>query len=224
MPSATETSPNPPRLRSIAERWNRKFHYYSGLFLLFFMWLFAFTGLILNHPTWRFPESWNNRHETNYVTQITSLAPELKTDLDQAHAIMKQLAIDGDILWTATRTNPNIFEFQVRRPGHYFFLKADLAQNTVTIRHAEVNLWGVMKVLHVFSGRQIDDPRQTRDWALTTLWAFTMDAVAAGLIFMVLSSLYMWYELPQKRLPGAIALGLGTLICALFCVGLRWLF
>ncbi len=49
-----------------------------------------------------------------------------------------------------------------------------------------------------------------------------MDAVAAGLIFMVLSSLYMWLQLPQKRLPGAIALGLGSLICGLFCFGLRW--
>ena len=51
-----------------------------------------------------------------------------------------------------------------------------------------------------------------------------MDAVAAGMIFMVLSSLYMWWELPQKRVPGAVALGLGSLICGLFCVGLRWVF
>jgi len=51
-----------------------------------------------------------------------------------------------------------------------------------------------------------------------------MDAVAAGLIFLVLSSLYMWLEFPQKRLPGAIFLGLGSLICGLFFVGLRWLF
>ena len=87
-----------------------------------------------------------------------------------------------------------------------------------------VNLWGVMKVLHVFSGVQLDDPRQSRDWALTTVWAYSMDAVAAGLIFMVLSSLYMWWELPQKRLLGAVVLGLGSLICGLFCIGLRWLF
>ena len=70
----------------------------------------------------------------------------------------------------------------------------------------------------------IDDPRNTRDWALTSLWAYSMDAVAAGLIFMVLSSVYMWLELPQKRLLGAVVLGLGSIICALFCVGLRWLF
>jgi hypothetical protein len=87
-----------------------------------------------------------------------------------------------------------------------------------------VNLWGVMKVLHVFSGASLDDPRQSRDWRLTTVWAYSMDAVAAGLIFMVLSSLYMWWELPQKRLLGAVILSLGSLICGLFCIGLRWLF
>jgi hypothetical protein len=137
---------------------------------------------------------------------------------------MRQLGIKGEILWTTTRANTDQFDFQVRRPGHYYFIKADLAQNRVTLRHSEVNLWGVMKVLHVFSGASLDDPRQSRDWALTTVWAYSMDVVAAGLIFMVLSSLYMWWELPRKRLLGAVILGLGSLICGLFCVGLRWLF
>ena len=66
--------------------------------------------------------------------------------------------------------------------------------------------------------------RQSRDWTLTTVWAYSMDAIAAGLIFMVLSSLYMWWELPQKRLYGVVALGLGSVVCGLFCLGLRWLF
>lgn len=206
------------------ERWNRKLHYYSGLFLLFFLWLFAITGLVLNHPTWGFAESWTKRTEANSEHAIAALGAELRTDLDQAREIMRQLGIQGEILWTTTRTDVRQFEFQVRRPGHYYFIKADLAQNRVTLRHSEVNVWGVMKVLHVFSGVQLDDPRQSRDWTLTSVWAFAMDAVAAGLILMVLSSLYMWWELPQKRVAGAMVLGLGTLICGLFCWGLRWLF
>ena len=51
-----------------------------------------------------------------------------------------------------------------------------------------------------------------------------MDAVAAGLIIMVLSSVYMWYELPEKRGVGAIILSFAILSCGLFCVGLRWLY
>jgi len=229
MPSATEpTAQARPtgasRFGADVARWNRKLHFYAGLFLLFFVWLFAFSGLLLNHPTWGFHESWNNRKETNYEREIAAPGPELKGDLAQARAILGQLGIEGEILWTTTRTDTNKFEFQVRRPGHFFFLKADLARNRVAVRKAEVNLWGVTKVLHAFTGVQMDDARNTRDWALTSLWAFAMDAVAAGLIFMVLSSLYMWYELPQKRCRGAIVLALGVLCCGLFCFGLRWLF
>jgi len=229
MPSATEPSDpgkslGASRFRAGFERWNRKLHFYAGLFLLFFVWLFAFSGLLLNHPSWSFAESWNNRKETNYEREITAPGPEVKGDLGQAHEILRQLGIEGEILWTTTRTNANQFDFQARRPGHFFFIKADLAQQRVTVRHSVVNLWGVIKVLHTFTGVQMDDARQNRDWALTSVWAFSMDAVAAGLIFMVLSSLYMWFELPQKRLPGAVVLGLGSLICGLFCMGLRWLF
>jgi hypothetical protein len=81
-----------------------------------------------------------------------------------------------------------------------------------------------MKFFHVFSGNVADDARNHRDWALTYLWAYSMDAVAAGLIFMVLSSVYMWLRLPQKRRTGGIVLALGCLSCGLFCLGLRWLF
>jgi hypothetical protein len=229
MPSATEPtvpgkSPNVPRFRARFERWNRKLHFYAGLFLLLFLWLFAFSGLLLNHPTWSFAESWNNRKERNYEREITAPGPEVKGDLGQTREILRQLGIEGEIMWTTTRMDANQFDFQVRRPGHFFFIKADFAKKRVSVRQDDVNLWGVIKVLHTFTGVQMDDPRNSRDWALTSLWAFSMDAVAAGLIFMVLSSVYMWLELPQKRVPGAVVLGLGALSCGLFCVGLRWLF
>ena len=211
-------------MRAGFEHWNRKLHFYAGLFLLFFIWLFALSGLLLNHPTWSFAESWKNRKESSVEREITAPGPEVKGDLGQAREILRQLGIEGEILWTTTRTNANQFDFQVRRPGHFFFIKADLTQKRVTMRQADVNLWGVMKVLHTFTGVSMDDSRQSRDWALTSVWAVSMDAVAVGMIFMILSSLYMWFELPQKRRLGAIVLGLGALTCGLFCIGLRWLF
>src|SRR6266446_3141046 len=126
MPSATEpiaqgNSPKAPRSRARFEHWNRKLHFYAGLFLLFFLWLFAFSGLLLNHPSWSFAEFWTNRKQTNYEREITALGPEMKGDLGQAREIMRQLALRGEIMWTTTRTDPNQFVFQVRRPGHFFF-------------------------------------------------------------------------------------------------------
>jgi hypothetical protein len=224
MPSVTEPSSTTESRRSWLARWNRKLHFYAGLFFLVFLWLFSFTGLILNHPSWTFAESWNNRKETNYIREIMVPGAEVKGDLAQAKNIMKQLGIEGEILWTATRSDPNQFVFQVRRPGHFFFLQADFLKKNLTVRQADVNLWGVTKVLHTFTGASIDDPRNTRDWKLTYLWVFSMDAVAVGLLFMVLSSLYMWFELRSKRAWGALALGAGCLSCGLFCFGLRWIF
>ena len=229
MPSVTEAPApaglgNAGRLAGAFERWNRKLHFYSGLFLIFFLWLFAFTGLLLNHPKWTFHESWANRHETQYERAIKAPVPDNTGDLDQAQDLMRQLGIAGDILWTTTRTDSTQLDFQVRRPGHFYFIKANWTQGTATVRQAEVNLWGVSKTLHAFTGNVADDSRNTRDWPLTYLWAYSMDAVAAGLIYMVLSSWYLWLRLPRKRLPGAVVLGLGSLSCGLFCVGLRWLF
>jgi hypothetical protein len=216
-------SPAPSRRRNALERWNRKLHYYSGLFLLFFVWLFAFTGLLLNHSSWTI-DYWKNRKETTYQRPITPPASDLQGDLAQAHDLMRQLKIDGEILWTVARNDPNQFEFQVRRPGSFYFIKINFAQKRADIREAHINAWGIMRFLHVFSGVQIDDPRNRRDWPMTFVWAYSMDAVAAGLIFMVLSSIYMWLELPQKRRLGAIVLAFGTIVCAVFCFGLRWIF
>ena len=223
-PPASREQPNARQAWAGFERWNRKLHFYAGLFLLFFVWLFAFSGLVLNHPSWRSTEFWSNRTQSSYERDIAVPGPDANGDLAQAREIMGQLGIVGEILWTTTRMDPNQFDFQVRRPGHFFFIKADLARKRVAVQQSGVNLWGVMRALHAFTGVQMDDPRNSRDWGLTFVWAYSMDAVAAGLIFMVLSSLLLWFKLPQKRFSGAVVLGLGTLLCGWFCVGLRWFF
>jgi len=209
---------------AVCERWNRKLHFYSGLFLIFFLWLFAFTGLLLNHPNWTFHESWLNRHETKSQRPIVPPAANLTSDLEQAHDLMRQMSIEGELLWTTTRSDGAPFVFQVRTPRHFYFISADLTQGRAEVRHADVNAWGIAKILHTFTGNIANDPRNRRDWVLTAVWAYSMDFVAAGLIFMVLSSIYLWLKQPRKRLPGAISLALGSVLCGLFCLGLRWIF
>jgi UDP-N-acetylmuramyl pentapeptide phosphotransferase/UDP-N-acetylglucosamine-1-phosphate transferase len=50
-----------------------------------------------------------------------------------------------------------------------------------------------------------------------------MDALAVGLILLVLSSLVMAHEQREKRLLAGIAVALGCGICGFFVFGLRWL-
>ena len=210
------------RLAMTLASWNRKLHYYLGLYFLFFIWLFAFSGLLLNNSSWKFAEFWGSRKEVKYERSIAP--PAAGSGLVQARDLMRQLEIQGEIEWTATPGGDNRLDFRVSRPGHILEIKTDFEQKRAAVKQIELNAWGVMRLLHTFTGVHMNDSRNQRDWILTSVWAFAMDAVAAGLIIMVLSSLYMWYELPQKRRLGTIILSLGCVSCGLFCIGLRWLY
>jgi hypothetical protein len=203
-------------------RWNRKLHYYLGLYLLLFVWLFAFTGLLLNHSPWRFAQFWENRHETSVERDIAPPPPE--GDLRQARHLLHQLGLQGEVEWTISRADPNALHCRISRPGQIVEIKADFVRHKATLKRIDLNAWGVLRLLHTFTGVRLDDDRNRRDWVLTSLWAWTMDAVAAGLILLVLSSLFMWYERPLKRKSGVIVLALGILSSGLFCLGLRCLY
>jgi hypothetical protein len=201
--------------------WNRRVHYYLGLCLLFFIWLFAFTGLLLNHPRWQFAQFWPNRIQS--TTEHTIAAVTAANDTDRARDVMRQLGVAGELQWPATQPANGPFTFQVNRPGFNVDVKADLQGGRATVQRTQLNAWGVMSVLHTFTGAPAADSRNRRDWTLTTLWALSMDAVAGGLIVMVLGSYVMWFRLRAKRIGGVIALALGFISCGAFIGALRWL-
>lgn len=201
--------------------WNRRLHYYSGLYLLFFCWLFAFTGLLLNHPRWQFAQFWPNRVQSTTEHQFQT--PEAANDIARASDLMRQFGLTGEIQWPAAQPADGSFAFHVTRPGRVVAVKANSSSGRATLEQSDVNAWGVMHVLHTFSGVPAAAPHNRRDWVLTTAWAISMDAVAAGLIFMVFSSYVMWYRLKARRLGGAIALMLGFAGCGVFVAGFSWL-
>ena len=217
MRSSIEQRVHEQRVRA----WNRRIHYYLGLYLLLFMWLFSFTGLLLNHPRWTFAEFWSNRQQTSFEVPIQ--APPPGGDLIRPEDIMRQAGVRGAIEWPRSRTEASRLDFRVSRPGHIFEIKADFQAGRAKIQRIDLNAWGVARILHTFSGVRATDPTNQRDWGMTTLWVFCMDALAAGLILMVLSGIYMWWVQKQNRWPGLLALGLGLLSCGLFVAGLRWL-
>ena len=201
--------------------WNRRIHYYLGLYLLFFTWLFALTGLLLNHPRWQFAQFWPNRVQTTTEHDVEAHAGG--SDVERAHDLMRQLGIAGEVQWPVPQPDRREFVFQVSRPGLILDVKADLKQGRATVQRSQLNAWGVMHVLHTFTGVRATDSGNTRDWTWTTVWALAMDAVAFGLIVMVFSSYIMWYRLRAKRLGGIVALLLGWITCGAFLGVLRWL-
>jgi hypothetical protein len=209
------------RRRDAFSVWNRKSHYYIGLYFIFFLWLFAFTGLLLNH-SWSFAEFWPNRKVSKFEKPVKILP--YSNELERARELMKQLGIRGEVEWTAARVDSAAFSFRVGRPGKNWQVTLDDGSDRVAVEQTEVNGWGLIRVLHTFTGVRAGDQRNERDWILTTVWALAMDAVAVGLILMVFTGLYLWVRLPAKRLPGGVAFVAGSIACGLFVFGLRLLY
>ena len=100
--------------------------------------------------------------------------------------------------------------------------RSDPVKGEATVQRIDVNWWGVLKMLHVFTGVRSTAISPKRDWLMTKIWSFSMDAIAVGLILMVCGGYYMWWVLKKKRVAGAIVLIAGFAVCGFFVAGLAW--
>lgn len=201
--------------------WNRKFHIYIGFYFLLFIWLFSISGLIKNHPKWNFAEYWSKREQTSIEKPIQ--IPTGKSDLEKAKNIMSQLNISGEVTWTVTYPSEDKFNFRVMKPGKIIDIKTDIPKKLSTIEQISVNSWGIMNMLHNFTGVRMDDSNEKRDWLVTKLWSFFMDAVCLGFIILILTGVFIWCYQKHNRRAGIFALSLGVLICAFFIFGISWM-
>jgi hypothetical protein len=208
----------PSSVSATFERWNRKAHYYLGLYLLFFLWLFLFTGLMLNHERWSWVSAANERRESRREQSI--LAPSGETDAARAGDFMRQLHLTGELELPAAPQTAGVFTFNVARPNDSSQVRVDLIQNTALVRHFDNSTLAIIRIFHVFSGSRFSAPSTGRDWALTTIWVTAMDLVAAGLVVMVLGSYYMWFRLKRVHTLGWVCLLGGCGSCAVFVIGL----
>jgi hypothetical protein len=193
-------------------------HFYLGLFFLFFLWLFSLTGLLLNHGKWAMAQAANQRRETRYEQNIEP--PAGASETERARHVMRQLGLVGEIDRPAAGQQPDRLEFNVSRPTDASQVRVDLVQNRASVEHFDNSRLAAFRIFHTFSGSRFNTPGSRRDWMLTTLWVFSMDALAAALIVMVLGSYYMWWRLKPKRRLGLLMLMAGLLSCAAFLAGL----
>lgn len=195
------------------EAWNRRLHYYLGLYFLFFLWLFSVTGLMLNHQQW-FSDLYR-RAESAYDMPIET--PTGESTLERTRDLMRQLDLIGEIDWPVSQPVGHI-DFSVSRPSASAQVRVDLNAKTAYVRTFDNNSKLTFQVLHTFSGSRFNQPASRRDWMVTSLWVWAMDALAAGLIIMVLGSYYMWYRLKRRRGLGVAVLGCGLVSCTAFLI------
>ena len=203
----------PPSAEAL-EVWNRKFHYYLGLYFLFFLWLFALTGLMLNHQPW-FSDLYQ-RQETVSVRRVQM--PQGRNLFEQTRDVMRQLDLRGEIDWPASQPVGHI-DFTVTRPKSAAQVRVDLNAKRAYVKEFENGTLHAFQIFHAFSGTRFNQPTSQPDWVVTSAWVVAMDALATGLIVMVLGSYYMWWRLKRRKTLGMVTLGTGFAACLMFVFG-----
>lgn len=192
---------------SSVELWSRRLHTHIGLFLLFFLWLFTLSGIVLNHPKWRFAEFWSVRSEISRELRIVPLTDT--GGLAVCRDLLQQMGIRGEISGRIHTSVPTLIAFRVVRPGDIYDITAHLDTGLATVRQIHLNGWGVVNMLHSFSGVRRSDPSLHQNWWATDIWRLSMDVLSVGLILIVLSGICLWFIKARFRLWGTVALFLG---------------
>jgi hypothetical protein len=128
--------------------------------------------------------------------------------------------VKGEIDWPQSAQAPGRLDFNITYPKRARQVRVDLVRKRATVQQVDRSFWSAFRIWHTFSGSRYNNPGMARDWLLTSVWVFAMEALAIGLLMMVLSSYYMWYRLKPKRTFGWILLSAGFVSCGLFVFGL----
>ncbi len=191
--------------------WNKKIHIHLGLFLLFFIWLFSLSGLLLNHGNWKFSGFWEERQEQIHEFTLPS---GILNQSDPERKVMAYLNIAGEM--QRQRLTSEVLEFRVQSPGIVREVKLQLANGTGTQKVMRYNMWGKWRGLHTFNGTKKDDVLQDSSWWITQIWRITMDGVAIGLILICFSSWIMWFKVRKEYRFGYFAIVAAFIIASYF--------
>ncbi|UCF35306.1 MAG: hypothetical protein JSU96_10635 [Acidobacteriota bacterium] len=191
----------------------RKIHIHSGLFLLWLTWLFALSGVMLNHPKWEISKFWERR---DVQTEVTPLEiPPIDAE-KRVETVLKQLEIDGEpesIHWS---DDSGAFTVSVVRPGTIVEVSVNAELTQAEVKRTQTDGAGIVHMLHTFNGVSVDEPARQRDWFWSTAWVAVMDMLAIALGVWVISGYYLWLKLGKMTPFGATVAGLGILLAGFF--------
>lgn len=195
-------------------KWNLKIHIYIGLYLLFFIWLFGFSGLLLNHH-WEFANFWEERKETSFEKTITISGAREEYRLVQD--IMHKIDLNGNIS-NAKFSDDSIFlNFIISKPGTRYDIQANLIDGNILIKEMNFNKWGIMRALHVLRNPSLKEREGRYQSAIASIWSFAMDIISVSLILLCFGGWYLWINATRKRFYlGLISVASGFILCIFF--------
>jgi hypothetical protein len=195
-------------------KWNLKIHIYIGLYLLFFIWLFGFSGLLLNHH-WKFANFWDERKEASFERTFTISGEREQYTL--VHDIMHKIDLNGSISNLKFSEDSIFLNFIISKPGTRYDIQANLIDGNILIKEMRFNKWGIMRALHVLRNPSLKKQGDRYQSAIAYIWSISMDIVSVSLILLCFGGWYLWIKTPRKRFfRGLIAVASGFIICICF--------
>ena len=184
---------------------NRKIHVYTSLSFFVFIFLFASSGLMLNHR-WDIWEYWSKREET--VRTIAVRVPSDGSDLAKARDILSQIGVDGEIHTLRHHVKTNTIEIRTTRPGMKTTIKVDMTSGQGEVKTVELNAWELLPAMHVMTGLHSNIPEK-KNWVWTQVWSLMMDLTVLAILVLLGTGFYMWLKLRSERRVGLLCLEIG---------------
>lgn len=186
----------------------RDLHLYLGLFLCPFVLLFAFSTILLNHPS----RSAGGKTEPKRMVTVELPGGE-PGSIPHARVLLQQLGVTGEMDYVRHNAKAERLSIPVSKPGESTRVEIDLRGKTATIEREERGLGDALNYLHKMPGPH--NVRFRGNWVFMSWWAVTADIVVYGVLFLTVSGLYLWWKLKGERAVGWALLGSGAATVAL---------
>jgi hypothetical protein len=182
----------------------RNLHLVVGLLLTPYVLMYGASALLMAHPDWL--------QETQVTSRREISIGAIQGDRNVvAAAVMRQANLRGGL--QSLREKAGAITFQVVRPGTSYEVEVHLARGHAVIRERRSDLGGFLKRVHHLAGWHRHVP--------SGVLALVLLGVSAGMVFMGVSGIYLWYKLRSERTSGWIVLALGLAYSLAALVAIR---
>jgi hypothetical protein len=180
----------------------RRTHMYLALFLTPWMLIYALSGLVLNHGQAVrafYGAKWGQMEKVEERPYTASFSTDATPRMIGAQ-VLEHLGLSGSFNVQGQANQPRLI---INRNGAF-------AQHRVTYFRTENRLLIEKQAFSapVFVNRAHFRHGYEQPFLSSNVWASIVDLAVVGMLFWVLSGIWMWWEIKPARIPGAVlALG-----------------
>ena len=169
-----------------------RLHLYAGIFTSFYLVIFGFSSIVLNHKIKTDNTEITNEWQTQVVIDPTLSNQKLAED------IRDQLDIMGWTLYWLFEKDSTHFKYQIEHLGRKYFVKANINTGDVKISEVPKGLLSVFHGLHFFNGKILNAPWFLKTWAIYQWLALFIMGISLVL------GLWLWIKYSYKPWQGIL--------------------